>query len=86
MNLLNDICNPLWITKNVIYCYTNKINNKKYVGQTIQTLKSRHSNHMYDSFNEKRIKNYNNPFHNAIRNCLKGRTKTSYGFIWKYYE
>ena len=67
MNLLNDICNPKWITKNVIYCYTNKTNNKKYVGQTIQTLKSRHSNHMYDSFNEKRIKNYNNPFHNAIR-------------------
>lgn len=30
----------------IIYCFTNKINNKKYVGQTQQTLKQRISNHL----------------------------------------
>ena len=29
MNLLEDLNNPLWKSKNIIYCYTNKINNKK---------------------------------------------------------
>ena len=28
MNLLDDINNPLWEEKGVIYCYTNLINNK----------------------------------------------------------
>ena len=67
MNLLNDKNNLLWNTKNVIYCYTNKINNKKYVGQTIQTLRARNLGHMTDSRNKNKKLNYNNYFHNAIR-------------------
>lgn len=30
----------------IIYCFTNKVNNKKYIGQTQQTLKQRISNHL----------------------------------------
>ena len=67
MNLLNDNKNKLWKSKNVIYCYTNLINGKKYVGQTKQTLKARHNNHMADSKNETRKGSYKNVFHTAIR-------------------
>lgn len=33
----------------LIYKYTNKINQKSYIGQTIQSLSKRHSRHLYDS-------------------------------------
>ena len=55
-----------WSTKNVIYCYTNKINGKRYVGQTSKTLKTRHNQHVKSSYNEK-SNDYNVPFHSAIR-------------------
>lgn len=67
MDLLKDLQSPLWKTKNVIYCYTNKINNKVYIGQTIQQLKKRHQNHINDSKNEKRKGNYNTHFHASLR-------------------
>lgn len=63
MNLLEDKNNPLWESKNVIYCYTNKINGKKYVGQTIQTLKERHRKHISPTNNNDK----NSIFHNAIK-------------------
>ena len=51
-----------------IYCYTNKINNKKYVGQT-NNLKNRKKQHIQDSIHQyKGHENaYLQPIHQAIR-------------------
>ena len=46
MNLLENMDHELWESKNVIYCYTNKINGKRYVGQTTQKLRKRHGQHL----------------------------------------
>lgn len=48
-----------------IYCYTNKINNKKYVGQT-SNLARRKSEHRYAAFNNQ-SKEYNHIFHKKLR-------------------
>ena len=50
---------------NCIYCYINKINGKRYVGQA-SNFDKRHRNHINESYN-KNIKSYNYPFHKAIR-------------------
>ena len=65
MNLLEDVKNPLWKQRYVIYCYINKINGKKYVGQTKGTLKNRHRQHMYEANNIGHGFNYH--LHNSIR-------------------
>lgn len=51
---------------NCIYCYTNKINGKRYVGQTADFLK-RYKEHINDSYNMNNKCGYNLPFHCAIR-------------------
>ena len=66
MNLLKDINNPLWEEKGIIYCYTNLTNGKKYIGQTIKTLKHRHLQHINESKNKK-MKMYNYHIHRAFR-------------------
>ena len=48
-----------------IYCYTNKINQHKYVGQT-NNLKRRYNEHLSASYNENSI-SYNSLFHPKIR-------------------
>lgn len=48
-----------------IYCYTNKINNHKYVGQT-NNLRRRSNEHRSAAFNEKSTM-YNNLFQKKIR-------------------
>jgi hypothetical protein len=48
-----------------IYCFTNKINNKKYVGQSIDIL-LRREQHFWAAYNIK-TREYNTYFHKAIR-------------------
>ena len=55
----------------IIYKVTNKVNNKVYIGQTIQELDSRLYNHFYRA--EKG--NDNNKFYNAIRKYGKENFK-----------
>jgi group I intron endonuclease len=46
-----------------IYLITNKVNGKRYVGQTSKTIEERFKKHIYDSFNGKRQQ----ALHHAIR-------------------
>lgn len=48
-----------------IYIYINKINNKKYIGQSINILRRKYM-HEYNAFN-KNTGEYNSKFHKALR-------------------
>ena len=50
----------------LIYCYINKINNKKYIGLTKRSLEQRERNHISEAYNKNSDK-YNTPFKSAIR-------------------
>lgn len=51
----------------IIYKATNNINNKVYIGQTIQPLNTRKSIHKYHALNDNSKEYKNNHFYNAIR-------------------
>lgn len=61
----NSLYNKRRIKMYYIYCYTNKINNHKYVGQT-NNLKRRIREHRSSAFNQK-SSSYNDLIHKKIR-------------------
>lgn len=54
------------MAKNYIYCSTNLINNKKYIGSTINEPKRRFNQHIYNATHKNNPK-YNYPLYSAIR-------------------
>lgn len=50
-----------------IYCFTNLINNKKYIGSTIKDPKIRYNQHMYHVNHKDAEGKYNYPLYSAIR-------------------
>ena len=49
-----------------IYCFTNQINGKKYIGSTIQAPNIRYNQHIYNATHEN-AHQYNYPLYQAIR-------------------
>lgn len=49
-----------------IYCFTNIINNKRYIGSTIVKPNIRYNQHLYNAFHEN-VHQYNYPLYQAIR-------------------
>ena len=49
-----------------IYCFTNKVNNKKYIGSTIVAPRIRYNQHLYNATHEG-THQYNYPLYQAIR-------------------
>ncbi len=60
----------------IIYCATNQKNNKKYIGQTIKTLRQRKAKHIVNALHH----NSSFKFHQAIRKYGKD------GFEWTIIE
>lgn len=50
----------------IIYCFTNQINNKQYIGQSICQKNERYNNHK-SSYKNKNSNEYNSPLHRAFR-------------------
>ena len=49
-----------------IYCFTNKLNNKKYIGSTIVEPNIRYNQHIYNTTHSNSHQ-YNYPLYQAIR-------------------
>lgn len=58
----------------IIYRFTNLVNNKKYVGQSINEDGSRYRNHMSAVYNQNNSE-YNSPLHRAMRKYGKENFK-----------
>ena len=66
MDLLENLDSEFWSENGVIYLYVNKINNKKYVGQTMRSIKERHKKHISSTYNSNDTA-YNLPLHKSFR-------------------
>lgn len=66
-----------------IYCYTNKENGKKYIGQSINEPKERYSQHKSNYLNENNNE-YNSIIHQAMRKY--GFEKFDYEILANYIE
>ena len=64
---MESLDHELWNSKGVIYCYTNKINGKRYIGQTINELKTRHRLHMNAVRFTSNKRDNETPIHRAMR-------------------
>ena len=64
---MESLDHELWNSKGVIYCYTNKINGKRYIGQTINELKDRHRLHMNAARFVSHKRDNETPIHRAMR-------------------
>lgn len=51
---------------NTVYCFTNLINNKQYIGSTIVQPNIRYNQHLYNAFHQN-THQYNYPLYQAIR-------------------
>lgn len=65
---IDDLCNQIrnnQLFAGIIYCYRNKVNNKRYIGQTVNPI-SRHKAHIKYSQRED-YRDCKNPIHQAIK-------------------
>lgn len=67
----------------IIYCFTNLINQKKYIGQSINDDNSRYNNHKSSYLREK-ASDYNSPLHRAFRKY--GFENFSYEILAKHID
>lgn len=67
----------------VIYCYTNLLNNKRYIGQTINDEYVRRAAHKSAAFNESDLE-YDSPLHRAFRKY--GYESFKYEILANYIE
>ena len=51
----------------IIYCITNKINNKQYIDSTINKPNIRFNQHKCAAYNEKNLIKYQYPLYQAFR-------------------
>ena len=68
----------------IIYCITNKINNKQYIGSTINKPNIRFNQHKCAAYNEKNLTKYQYPLYQAFRKY--GLENFSFEVLENFYD